>query len=268
MRRYLVLSLIIALLILTSVAVYGQLPTTPKLSVKTDKVEYVVGDIIVITGTTPLPGVTVTITIYDPTGFPKDFRFLTAGDDYKFSTTIKIPDDWVDGMYRVEARVGTASVSTEFLITTAITPKTPIQTPQIPITTPTQPITIVPTPTKPLPTNISEVVSLINETVRELRGLIEEFRSDLQYIKDAEQTLIYIQAVAGILANEAYEAAKAGDLDKAVKYAEKALNLSYKVIEAYRAKAETIELYAKALNELVSSLTNLIEVLSKLVIPI
>jgi hypothetical protein len=267
MRRYLVLTLIIALLVFTSVAVYGQLPTTPKLSVKTDKVEYVPGDIVVITGSTPLPGVTVTITIYDPTGFPKDIRFLTAGDDCKFSISIKIPNDWVGGRYRVEARAGTASATTEFyLVTTSIPPQTPTQTPTIPITTSTPYITVTSTPPKPTPTNISELISLINETVRELKELIEEFRSDLQYIKDSEQTLMKIQAIAGILADKAYEAAKGGDLDKAIKYAEEALNLSYKVIEAYKAKAETIELYAKALNDLVDSLTNLIEALSKLIL--
>ena len=123
MRRYLVLPLLITLLVFTSVAIYGQLPTAPKLSVVIDKDVYIPGETVLVSGTT-VPRATVSITVYNPVGTMVFFKMVTADADGKYSVSIKTPktipyEHWVYGTYTVEARVGTTTATTKFTLAAA-----------------------------------------------------------------------------------------------------------------------------------------------------
>jgi predicted transcriptional regulator len=58
---------------------------------------------------------------------------------------------------------------------------------------------------------------LINETLELIRLMGENLRNDSKVMVDASLALVRIEAVAGVLAERAYEKAREGGLEEAVK---------------------------------------------------
>ena len=87
----------------------------------------------------------------------------------------------------------------------------------------------------------------------------ENLRNDSKVMVDASLALVRIEAVAGVLAERAYEKAREGDLEEAVKLANQSLKLLKGVIEAYRGKAEVFETYSRAVSQLIEAIAELVK---------
>jgi len=132
--------------------------------------------------------------------------------------------------------------------------------PPIPTGTPTT-TTPPPTPTPPpgLPENLSKLLVLISETLELIRLMSENLRNDSKVMVDASLALVRIEAVAGVLAERAYEKAREGDLEEAVKLANQSLKLLEGAIEAHRGKAEVFETYSRAISQLIEAIAELVK---------
>jgi len=116
--------------------------------------------------------------------------------------------------------------------------------------------------TSPIP---NEARTVINETLSSLKKLLDELRDDIEALREAKMTLTKIEAVAGTLADKAFEKAKSEEINEAEKLARKALNITNGVINAYYRKAQVFETYAIAFKNICEALAELIRALTELV---
>jgi len=98
-----------------------------------------------------------------------------------------------------------------------------------------------------------QLAQQLNKTKNTILGLIavinatlDELRCDLEIMRDARDTLLKVQAVAGVFAEYAYILSRKGEFRDAEEYAWKALNLTQEVIEAHYSKATVLKRYAEA----------------------
>jgi len=97
--------------------------------------------------------------------------------------------------------------------------------------------------TRPLNETLIKLVSRYAEAIN---NTLNNLKEDLEAMIKARETLIKVQAVAGVIADKAFDEAKAGNLTTAEILAYKALNITYGVIKAYHEKALVLQEYAKA----------------------
>jgi len=107
----------------------------------------------------------------------------------------------------------------------------------------------------------NEARAVINKTLSDLKELLDELRGDIEALKEAKIALAKIEAVAGVLADKAFEEAKSGNIGEAEKLAQKALNITNGVIDAYYRKAQVFETYATAFKNICEALTELVKAL-------
>lgn len=110
-------------------------PEIPNISVTTDKQDYFIGDIIIISGSVKKPdtyaGIPVTIRIFDPTGETSSISHVIPTVSETFSTQIStIMPPWESsGIYEVVASYRDDKASTTFLFSGGETTSTPISEP-------------------------------------------------------------------------------------------------------------------------------------------
>ena len=112
---------------------------------------------------------------------------------------------------------------------------------------------------------VNETLMIINKTLSSLKELLDELRDDIEALREAKIALTKIEAVAGVVADKALEEAKLGNIDKALTLAQKALNLTNGVIDAYYRKAKVFETYAIAFRNICEGLAKLIKALTGLI---
>jgi len=112
---------------------------------------------------------------------------------------------------------------------------------------------------------VNETLMIINKTLSSLKELLDELRDDIEALKEAKIALTKIEAVAGVVADKALEEAKLGNVDEALTLAQKALNLTNGVIDAYYRKAKVFETYAIAFRNICEGLAKLIKALTGLI---
>ena len=99
---------------------------------------------------------------------------------------------------------------------------------------------------KTRPELVKNITDAIEKLIVAVNETLKEFREDLEALRDARMTLVRVQAVAGIIAERAYEEAEAGNLTRAEELANVALNLTHRVIQAYHEKALVLQEYVEA----------------------
>jgi len=111
-----------------------------------------------------------------------------------------------------------------------------------------------------------QLAQQLNKTKDAILGLIaainatlDELKYDLEVMRDARDTLVRVQAVAGVFAEYAYNLSKKGEFRGAEEYAWKALNLTQGVIEAHYNKATVLKRYAEAFYTFCDAIRALLE---------
>jgi len=261
---------LIALLILCFSMLTPML-TAGSVSIETDKDVYKVGDTIKITVRDPSANVNgflidaITV-ILKSTSYPVGTEvtlYETDVDTGVFTGTVIISDTQIGPGY-----IYTKPGDEILIVYGGITHKVRVASHEAVIVTTTA--TTTPTKTVP-PSEITNVaittnvtipvappVKVVNESLEELILMLRELKEDLKTLKDSKMALVRIQAVASVIAEKAYEEAKAGNLEKAKELASIALNLTQGVIEAYDKKAEVVKKYSESFENICEALAELI----------
>ena len=280
--RALVIGLIASLLLCLSMLGTPML-TAASSSIETNKDVYRVGDVMTITVRDPNANVnrffadTIEVIVKstsDPggikvvltetgtdTGVFKGSVLLSGALAVGLNTLYVKPGDEITIVYGgITHKVRVASHEAVIVTTTATTAPTKTAPPKTISRTealvPSEITNVTITTNVTIP--VAPPVKVVNESLEELILMLKELKEDLKTLKDSKMALVRIQAVASIIAEKAYEEAKAGNLEDAKELALTALNMTRGVIKAYDEKAEVVKKYSESFENICEALAELI----------